>query len=329
MANITLHVEPGVVLDWETFKAEKPPFSIALDGFVYGMTKFSAEGPYANFNHHEEVERLSTRSTCMQIYFSIMMGLFDTFQKDEKPFAHVYVNDADQDVCLSCWLLNNPEQVGLIRWDKPLSRLIVIEDFLDASGGAFPFNDTKRPDSLLKRQAWIFEPYTAARRNRTLHAMDEKEMQNIIEAVGHRITLFSNSQSGILELDLTPKIIGGGTGWKMIEEKDGYARASLYASGTKAFVGMRQRKDGNYTYVVGKMSPFVTFPIIDIYHALNQVENLTDKSNLWGGSDIIGGSPRRTGSSLPPNRVELIINEVLAGKLASWTDEGNPTKYDH
>lgn len=311
MENITLHVEPGIVMDWETFKAEKPPFSIALDGFVYGMTRYSAEGPHANFNHHEEVERLSTRSTCMQIYFSIMMGLFDTFKKDGKPHAHVYTNDADQDVCLSYWLLKNPEQVSLIKWDSPLARFIVIEDFLDASAGAFPFNDTERPDSLLKRQAWIFEPYTAARRNRTLHAMDGKEMQGLIEAICHRITLYSNSQSGMLELDLKPKIIGGGAGWKMIEEKDGYGRTSLYASGTKAFVGMRPRKDGNFTYVIGKMSPYVKFPIVDIYIALNQVENLTDESNLWGGSDIIGGSPRRTGSTLPPNRVDLIINELI------------------
>jgi hypothetical protein len=314
MVDIILHVEPGVVLDWETFKAEKPPFSIALDGFVYGMTKYCSDGPYANFNHHEEVERLSTRSTCMQIYFSIMMGLFDSFQKDGKPYAHVYVNDADQDVCLAWWLLKNSEQVSLISWDNPLARFIVIEDFLDASAGAFPFNDTDRPDSFLKKQAWIFEPYTTARRNRTLHAMEAKEMQEIIESIGQRITLFAHSQGDFLELDLKPEIIGGGANWKMIIEKDGYTRSSLYVSGTKAFVGMRQRKDGNHTYVIGKMSPFVKFPITDIYHALNQAENLTDDSNRWGGSDIIGGSPRRTGSRLSPKQVEVIINELLVGK---------------
>mgnify|MGYP001342193001 CR=1 FL=1 len=314
MTDITLHVEPGVVLSWETFQAEKPPFSIALDGFVYGMTNYSPVGHHANFNHHEEVERLSTRSTCMQIYFSIMMGLFDTFQKGGKPHAHVYVNDAYQDVCLAYWLLRNPDQVSLIKWDDPLARLIVIEDFLDASAGAFPFDDSARPVSLLKTQAWIFEPYTAARRKRMLHAMSGEEMLEVIETISRRITLFSRSQSGMLELDLVPDVIGGGEGWKMIVEKDGYARSSLYASGTKAFVGMRQRTDDNYTYVIGKMSPFVTFPLTEIYKVLNQAENLTQENNVWGGSDIIGGSPRRTGSTLPPEQVEAIINELLAGK---------------
>ena len=313
MADITLHVEPGIVRNWEEFQTEKPPFSIALDGFVYGMTRYNPIGPYANFNHHEEVERLSTRSTCMQIYFSIMMGLYDSFQKAGKPYAHVYVNDADQDVCLAYWLLKNPEQVSLIRWESPLARFIVAEDFLDASAGAFPFDDSIRPDSLLKTQAWIFEPYTKARRERTLHLMDGIAMQQLIEAICDRITLFAQSKSRMLEPDLKPEIIGGGRDWKMIVEKDGYARSSLYASGTKAFVGIRQRKDGNYTYVIGKMSPFVTFPISDIFQVLNQVENLTDACNLWGGSDIIGGSPRRTGSTLPPQRVETIINELLAG----------------
>lgn len=312
MGNIYLHTEPGVVMDWETFQAEKPSCAIALDGYVYGRTRYSADGPYANFNHHEEVDRLSTRSTCMQIYFSIIMGLFESFQRDGEPYAHVYVNDADQDVCVAYWLLKNPEMVSLIRWDSPLARFIVMEDFLDASAGAFPFNDSEMPDSLLKRQAWVFEPYTNARRERRLHAMNGVEMQKLIEAVYRRITLFSESKSGMIELDLVPEIIGGGQDWKMIAEKEGYARSSIYASGTKAFVGMRPREDGNYTYVIGKMSPFVMFPIFDIYDALNRAENMTGSGNIWGGSDIIGGSPRRSGSSLSPRQVETIINDLLA-----------------
>lgn len=312
MVAITLHAEPGVVLSWEEFQAEKPPCSIALDGFVYGMTKFNVHGPHANFNHHEEVDRLATRSTCMQIYFSILMGLFDSFQKDGEPYAHVYVNDADQDVCVAYWLLTHPEATSLLKWDNPLARFIVIEDFMDASAGAFPFNDTGSPDSLLKKQAWVFEPYTTARNERTLHSLDGAGMIELIESVAHRITLFTQDQAGMVELDFQPEIIGGGPNWKMIVEKYGYARSSIYAAGFRAFVGMRQRHDGRFTYVIGRMSPFVAFPILDIYVALNRAEGMTEPANAWGGSDIIGGSPRRTGSSLPPKKVEAIINELLA-----------------
>jgi len=311
MTEIILHAEPGVVMSWEDFQTQRPPFSIALDGFVSGQSKYSPSGPFANFNHHEEVDRLSTRSTCMQIFFSIKLGLFDSFQKEGKGFAHVFVNDADQDVCLSYWLLTNPDKAASVRWEDPLARFIVFEDFVDASAGAYPFDDTHKPDSLLKKQAWVFEPYTTARSERRLHSMTGQDLEELINTISDRITLFTENKSHSIEIEADPVIIGGGPDWKMIAETSGYGRTKIYASGTSAFVGMRKRNDGNYTYVLGKMSPFIPFPLIQIYKTLNEAENLESAHNLWGGSDIIGGSPRKTGSRLSPQEVEQIINNVI------------------
>lgn len=313
MAQIILHVEPGVVQTWDEFIAAKPRFSIALDGYVSGLTKYSPEGPYANFNHHEMVDRLATRCTCMQIYFSGMLGLFESFQKNGEPYAHVYANDADQDVCLAYWLLKNPEISVSIKWEEPLAKLLVMEDFIDASGGAFPFDDSHKFDSLLKKQAWIFEPYTTARSDHLLHSLSGRELHGLIEKVCDRITLFSKGQSGFIDIDTQPEIIGGGPGWKMTLEKSVYARTGIYASGISAFVSTRHRQDGNYTYVIGKISPYVPFPIPLIYDVLNKTEGCDSDGNAWGGSDIIGGSPRKTGSSLAPQEVEDLINKVLAG----------------
>ncbi len=312
MTEIILHAEPGVVTSWEQFKSTKPPFSIALDGYVSGQTKYCSSGPFANFNHHEAVDRLATRSTCMQIYFSILLGLFDAFKKAGKRFAHVYVNDADQDVCLSYWLLKNPDMAASMKWEEPLAKFVVYEDFIDASAGAYPFDDSDQPDSLLKRQAWVFEPYTTARSKRLLHAMKGPDLIELIETISERISLFTRSEGQAIELDTHPEIIGGGPGWKMIIETSIYARTSIYASGTSAFVGMRTRNDGNYTYVLGKMSPYVPFPLPRIYDRLNQIENFDSVHNCWGGSDIIGGSPRKTGSRLPPHKLEIIINNLIA-----------------
>lgn len=312
MAHILLDVEPGVVQSWEEFQSSKPPFSIALDGYVSGQTNYSPDGPYANFNHHEMVDRLATRCTCMQIYFTGVLGFFDAFQKNGKPYAHVFVNDADQDVCLAIWLLRHPEKTVSIKWEEPLAKLLVMEDFMDASGGAFPFDDSHKIDSLLKKQAWIFEPYTAARSNHMIHAMSGDELHELIDNVGERITLFSEGRGKSIDIEIRPEIIGGGTGWKMTIEKSVYARTSIYASGTKAFVSMRHRVDGNYTYVIGRMSPYVPFPLPAFYEALNEAENCASIGNAWGGSDIIGGSPRMTGSTLVPQQVERIINRVLS-----------------
>lgn len=314
MAEIILHAEPGVVMSWEDFQETKPPFSIALDGYVSGQTKYSPSGPYANFNHHEDVNRLATRSTCMQIYFSIVLGLFDSFRKDGKRFAHVYVNDADQDVCLSYWLLTHPDKAASIKWEEPLAKFIVLEDFVDASAGAYPFNDSDKPDSLLKRQAWVFEPYTDARKERRLHLMTGEDLKELISTVADRISLFAENKGQSVEVDTQPRIIGGGPGWKMIAETSGYGRTSLYASGTSAFVGMRARSDANYTYVLGKMSPYVPFPLDEIYATLNSIEHLESDQNAWGGSDLIGGSPRKTGSRLSPQELEEIINNIITGE---------------
>ena len=311
MTEIILHAEPGVVISWDEFLATKPPFSIALDGYVTGQTKYFPTGPYATFDHHEDVDRLATRSTCMQIYFSIVLGLFDTFRKDGKPYAHVFVNDADQDVCLSYWLLTHADKVNSAIYGGPLARLVILEDLLDASGGAYPFDDSSEPDSLFNRQAWVFEPYTNAREKRLLHSLNSEELTELINDVSCRISLFVDNKGLSINMDLKPVIIGGGPGWKMIVEKSGCTRVSLYASGTKAFVGMRQRSDSNYTYVLGKMSPYVSFPLEKIYKTLNTAEDLDSIDNQWGGSNIIGGSPRKTGSRLSPQEVEEIINRII------------------
>jgi hypothetical protein len=52
---------------------------------------------------------------------------------------------------------------------------------------------------------------------------------------------------------------------------------------------------------------------------LNELNNhefsCKDKTNdIWGGSNIIGGSPRVNGSRLSPKEVETIINEFLKKK---------------
>jgi len=311
MTEIILHAEPGTVLTWEKFQASKPPFSMALDGYVSGQTTYTPGGPYATFNHHEAVDRMATRSTCMQIFFSLKLGLFDSFQRHGKPYAHVFVNDADQDVCLSYWLLTHSEEALNTSWLDPLARFLIYEDLMDASAGAYPFDDVGEPDSLIRQQAWVFEPYTKARRERMLHAMNGTELLALIEEIGDRISLFCQSRSGALDIDTTPEIIGGGNGWKLIVDTSIYARTTVYASGAQAFVGVRKRNDGNFTYVIGKMSPFVTFPLLKIFKELNTIENMQTAENGWGGSDIIGGSPRKTGSTLPPKEIESIINTLI------------------
>ncbi|MGD1969501.1 MAG: hypothetical protein PVF86_16140 [Desulfobacterales bacterium] len=305
---IRIYLEPRVVIKWEDFINTKPRFSIALDGYVKGPPRFLIQGPYANFNHHEGVARIATRSTCAQVYYYIRLGLLETFQKNGKPYARVYINDVDQDVCLSCWLLKNSEKLEGLRFDHLLVQMILFEDILDASAGAYPVH----PDNpQIHRQAWIYEPYTQARSDGSIHSLSKKEMKAILHSVCARIDAAIDGRSEKIELDTRYKKIGGGPGWQMIHEEGPYARTKLFAQRIKAYVALVESRKDRYTYTIGKMSPFVMFPVERIYDALNKAEGLTSQDDCWGGSTIIGGSPRKTGSRLTPQKVQKVINDCI------------------
>lgn len=292
-AEIVLHVEPGVVKSWNVFREQSPEFSIALDGYVDGPPSFDAAGPFANFDHHFGVNRLATRSTSGQVLVAISLGLFDTFQADGRGFANVFVNDCDQDVCLAYWLLSNPDLVVDLRLDMDIAKLIIAEDFLDATGGAYPV-DLSRPG--MRKLVWIFEPYADARLTGRLGHMSAEEMRSLIMETADRITRLSAGKSGEADVIGEYEELGGGSQWRMIREHGPFARTKLFADGIRAFVAVRDQGDGRYAYTVGRMSPFINFPMVRIYERLNEAEGTATGTDKWGGSDTIGGSPRRRGS---------------------------------
>lgn len=306
---IDLFVAPRKVEQWQVFTSDYPPFSIALDGFVYGKPQFESSGPFLNANHHEEVERLPTRATCAQIFLFLKQGMLDAFQQDGKVRMNIFVNDPDQDTCLAVWLLKNHHRIAGQYTDKVICNLVDLEDRYDVTAGAYPIGSQQ---SELEALAWIFEPYTEARHSGELARFDGASMAQCIHAVSRRIDQHVEGIGQKIPLDTRFSIIGGGDGWALIEEQGAHARTKLFADGIKAFVSVRSNGDGSYVYSIGKMSPFISFPIDDLYTILNEAEGIgPDESNRWGGSHLIGGSPREIGSRIPPKMLEKIINELL------------------
>lgn len=293
-------------LSWKKFCKITPPFSIALDGYVNIGPCFAFEGIKINFNHHENVDRLATRSTCAQVLIAIRQGLFDLFKDEDGPRAEVYVNDCDEDICLSWFLLKNYLLVENV-CPEQITNLVNMEDLMDATAGAYPL-----PIELitLKELGWIFEPYRKFRINGGLDRKTPKEYYQIINDVDGRIKKYINGTGGTIPLDTSYKIIGGGKNWKMLIEEGAHARTGAYADGIRAYVSVRQVSSARkWVYTIGKMSPYVDFDISKIMRALNQAEG--NKKDKWGGANTIGGSPRVSGSALPPGEIEKIINDLI------------------
>jgi len=298
-------------LPWKTFLDTKPSFSIALDGYVYGGSQFTrmAKGPYANFNHHEEVDRLATRATCGQVLMAIRQGLFTTFRDGTGIKASIYVNDCDEDVCTSWFLLKNSFMVEQ-SMNPLLNRLVELEDKLDSTAGAYPF-----PQDLpvLQELAWVFQPYRAFRLNGGLDRKKDGEYLEIIRDVEHRIMAHITGRGNAIPLDTRYERIGGGNGWVMVKEIGPHAKTGMFSDGIRAYVSVRERPDGRYTYTVGRMSPFVNFDVPAILAALNLEEAQPSGSSqdLWGGGNTIGGSPRVGGSRLTPEEVMRVVKNTL------------------
>ena len=137
-------------------------------------------------------------------------------------------------------------------------------------------------------------------------------MANVIDAVGARIDRYVLADAESIPLDTRYNLIGGGPGWSMIETQGFYARAMLRQNGITAYVAYGGEHEGRHKYSIGKLSMADSFPIVDLYAFLNELEGFDSATgSCWGGGDTIGGSPKLVGSSLSPKELEEVINTFV------------------
>lgn len=304
---IELHVKPGPALTRTEFVATHEPYSIALDGYVFGepWLEVGPRGPWRNFNHHESVDRSCTSATCEQARRAVVLGLYDLFRKNGQRTATLWVNDCDQDVCLSSWFLMNPDRAA-----EPRARMLSqIVDLLDMSAGAFPM---PHETDLLGQVRWVFDPYSRARPR--IASLSGDEMREVIRDVHHRLGEFVFGRAEILPLSGEWKRIGGGDGWTFAEVTHQSARERLVSSGVRAAVELFGRHGDRHLYTLWRRSEYVVgFPVKELLAALNVAEGFEPVDPKgWGGAENVGGSPRGRGSTLTPPQVEAIINQALA-----------------
>jgi hypothetical protein len=303
---IELAVTPGPALTREQFLATHAPYSVALDGYVFGepWLYVGPDGPYRNFNHHETVDRSCTSATCEQARRAVVLGFYDLFRRGGERTATLHANDCDQDVCLASWVLMNPDRAR-----EPLVRVISqIVDLLDMSAGVYPMPHER---DLLGEVRWVFDPYTRARPN--LLAMTGAAMREVIRDVHHRLDLFVIGRAETTPLTGQYTRIGGGDGWVFVEVTHQTARERMVASGVQAAIELFGRAGDKYLYTVWRRSEYVVgFPVTEILAALNAAEGIAPGDPGWGGADNVGGCPRGRGSKLAPAAVQAVVDEVIA-----------------
>ena len=315
---IYLHVELNTPpMTSKEFREKKERNSIALDGFVKGPPWYDATGPWANYNHHEGVDRLATDCTAAQILMAIQSGMLEAFRDENgNILIHIYVNDCDQDVCLACFFLKH-HYMALQVINSNLNRLVGMENKLDKTFGTYPF-----PEGLkgLEELLWIFNPYDVFKTAGGLERRDAQEYLNVITNVMGRVMDSLNNKGGSLPADNGFNQIGSGDGYVVIEEIGANCRMGIFGGKTIAFVSVRKRPDGNMICTIARKSEYVPFPIPAILERLNQeeisvraqkgVEN--HQNDLWGGNErMVIGSPRISGTRISLEKIQEIINEEI------------------
>jgi len=294
-------------MSWSSFCATSPERSIALDGFVVDGPQWDEKGLRANFDHHSGVVREATMSTAMQVMFAIKGGLMQRFGS-----AKLYINDPDQDTCLATWLLMRHRQFDGVQSHPAINRLLTLNDRLDVTGGAYPM---ALRDEIL---GWAFEPYTDLRISGELATAGETAMRNCVDAVHARLDRVMMANPGFKKFEPTINVLYDSPQFKIVDETESGtdARYALFAAGMNAFVSLvAERPDGRFVYSIGRRSRYIDFPVMELYLALNEaeltirIENRTDFG--WGGSDIIGGSSRKKGSSLSWQAVRDVVLRAL------------------
>jgi hypothetical protein len=307
---ITMMMQPDVApMTWEDFCDSKERFSVAIDGFVNTGPRYQDPkhgGPRSNFNHHEEVDRFSTRATCAQALIDIRTGFFDAFRKDGQPHCTVYANDCDQDVCTTWFLLKYGWMVQNVI-NPRLNKLVHMEDMLDTTGGAYPF---PKDMPILQELAWIFQPYTAFRMGGGLNTRDPQLFMDVVESVEHRIMKYIHNEGGSIPLDTRYEIIGGGTGWTMVREIGAQARTGMLADGIKAFVSIRERADDRINVTIGRMSNKTPFNVEQHLQDCSAAE--PNQLAKWGGGNTIGGSDRSLGTEQTIAELQQLIEQRIS-----------------
>ncbi|MBI5086384.1 MAG: hypothetical protein HZB13_17535 [Acidobacteria bacterium] len=317
--NIRLHVPGKRFRNWEQFIRETPDYSIGLE--VMDDTPGHRQH-HVHFDHHEGVIREATMSAALQAYIAVRQGrLMDKWLRKKRP-VDVYTWNADQDVCLAAFVLENHEMLERAEGTPLLRWIVQYNNKIDVCGGLYPFN----LDELVKNHfTWVFEPYQQQRRRGKVMG-DEDLVRRTIREVCDRLTKLIDGTAGTAPIMAEPEILYKSPyNFVIADEKgDPASRLVLAADGHTNLISLVcTRSTGRRTYSIIRGSPYddETFDVLKLLEAFQAAEDRPEE-RIWGGSNLAAGSDSELGSSLEWTEIRDIAEQVVR---ESWERSMTPT----
>jgi len=305
---IELRVPPNRFQNWDHFIRTAPEYSIGLE--VIDDTP-GHRGHHVHFDHHAGVIREATMSAAMQAYIAVRQGrLMQRWLPKRCPIP-VYVWYADQDVCLSAFILEYHELLERFHSDPLLRWIVQFNNKIDVCGGLYPID---LPELVRNHFTWVFEPFRQ-QRMKGKEQGDEALVTDTIRHVCDRLKALLQGEAGVAPITTEPEILYVSPhGFVIADEKgDPNCRLVLASKGYTNLISLVcKRKNGRYTYSVISGTPYDEdlFQVNKLIEAFQAAEDQPD-ARIWGGSNLAAGSDSELGSSLHWTRLRDIAEPIV------------------
>ena len=313
--NLTVQVKAGLTFSSAAAK-KSPPGTIFLDGAAQAEPFIDRERKIYNFDHHEGCVRPFTLSTCEQVLVMIMKGL-DLRDREWK----IYANEPDLDTVLAIWLIFNHLRISRKEslHMRLLNALVRLEGAIDSFGLELKEISGLPPELLKNTQ-------------RVIDFLRKKEIQLKKDGLWNEVDYLTYTASVLLKIDKIIYKNSNFNGFRGIRE---LARIDLTDDRIVAVVeadtgiyelepqlndlygnrlGLVALRKGSNTYTPRRLDLFMPGDLETVYERLNYIDpavKCRSVNNRWGGSDEIGGSPRKTGTGLLPRQIAKACRDAL------------------
>ncbi len=313
--NVHLRVEPGLTINRRGLHRFARQ-TLFLDGTFSGAPFQDNDRRQYSLDHHAGCVRSVTLASCEQAAVVLATGL--PINDGEWTLL---VNEPDLDFILATWVLMNG--IELLRDDCRL--LASVMPLLKTEGNIDTYGFGKAVLSALPKEVFqsrseelehLKRPIVAlkASMRRAPDDLEQVTLQ-VLDALDH-LLMPSDFVNELLEYEELRHIRLRGRRIAVIcRSAHGIYEVELYLRQRYgALLGMIVLDQGEGRFTLRLSDGFLFRPLFPLYNALNRIDaNALTRNgtiNLWGGANVIGGSPRATGSALGPNDISGLIAPI-------------------